>query len=268
MKYPILFLFGLILIIRCTSSNQTEQVGDIKNTKTEGAIVHPSFYQNKFMNGTDFFVRGNEPSWNLEIDFEKSMKFSALNDINLITPSVEGVKAQDADVTSFRSQTDTAEMIVTIIKEDCEDNMSGGPFNYKVRVEIKNSGDKEFKTFEGCGKYLYDFRLNDIWVMEEMTGVELKKENLMKGFPTFEFNLKERRISGHAGCNNLMAKIKLKGNEIIFGNFAATMMACPDMEVERAVVDALNNKTFNYKIGNLKLTLENKSIKMVFKKVD
>jgi heat shock protein HslJ/uncharacterized membrane protein len=268
MKYHILFLFCLMFMIRCVPSNLTEQVGENKNTKNEGTIVDPSFYQNKFLTGTDFFARGNEPFWNLEIDFQKSMNFSVLDEINLSTPSVEGVKAQDAEVTRFRSQTDTGEMIVTIIKVNCEDNMSGEPFNYKVRVETKNSGDKNFKTFEGCGRYLYDFRLNDIWVMEEMTGIELRKENLMKGFPTFEFNLKEMRISGHAGCNNLTGKIELKGNKIIFGNFAATMMACPDMQVERAVVDALNNKTFNYKIESLKLTLENGSIKIVFKKVD
>jgi hypothetical protein len=42
-------------------------------------------------------------------------------------------------------------------------------------------------------------RLNDIYVMEEMTGFNLKKEKLTKGMPTFEFNLTDMRFGGHGG---------------------------------------------------------------------
>lgn len=189
-------------------------------------------------------------------------------DSNLTVPAVERMKATDTDVTRYHSKNENGELLVTITKQPCRDNMSGEKFDYMVKVEAKGALEKEYKTFEGCGKYLYDYRLSDIWVMEEMSDVELKKEELMKGFPTFEFNLGEMRFGGHAGCNNLFGKIELKGNKIKFRNIAATMMACPDMNVERAVIDALNLKTFNYKIDKMKLTLENDSVKMIFKKMD
>ena len=268
MKHFFFLLIGLMTMIACTSSIKTNKDDKLNIDKNEEQVANTSFYQNKFLNGIDFFARGNEPNWTLEIDFENMVKFLTMYDINIITPAIDEVKVSDADTTSYHAQSKSGELIVTLIKEDCQDNMSGEPFNYKVKVEAKTPEDLNYKTFQGCGKFLYDYRLNDIWVMEEMAGVKLKKENLMKGLPTFEFNLKEMRFSGHAGCNRLMGKIEVEGSKIKFGNIASTLMACPDMQVEHAVIGAINKKTFIYKIENMNLTLENDSIKMIFKKVD
>lgn len=261
-------MLGLALI-SCAHSDKVKVNSDEQNKIESTEIVNPSFYQEKFLNGIDFFARGNEPNWVLEIDFEKSMRFSEMNGIEINTPAVEGVKAQDSDVTNFRAVTESIELSVTISKELCQDNMSGELFDYNVRVRFRNSNQPEFVEFSGCGKYLYDYRLNDIWVMEEMTGVELKKENLLKGLPMFEFNLSEKRFGGHAGCNQISGGFDLKGNKITFGNLISTKMACPDMTVEQKILQVLNNKKFIYRIENLKLVLESDSgIKMIFKKVD
>ena len=268
MKYIIVLVSILVTITACTCTRETANNPETKTeqSKVKQEVAPNSFYQEKFINGADFFARGNEPFWTLELG--KEMKFKTLDDISLTISASEEIKMQDA-VTRFHSQTEEGELIVTLTKKACEDNMSGEPFDYKVKVEVRKTLDGEFKTYEGCGGYLFDSRLNDIWVMEEMTGAELSKDKLLKGLPTFEFNVKDMRFSGHAGCNNLTCGIELKGNKIIFGNIAATMMACPNMEIERAVVDALNKKSFSYKIENLKLTLENQTgVKMVFKKVD
>ena len=168
-----------------------------------------NYYQEKFLSGIDFIARGNEPNWTLEIDLEKSMSFAAMYDIKVKTPAVEGIKAQDSDVTLYTAKTDSGELVITVIKDKCQDNMSGENFPYKVRVEAKSPADSTYKTFEGCGRFLYDIRLHDIYVMEEMTGFNLKKEKLMKGRPTFEFNLTDMRFGGHAGCNSLSGGLML-----------------------------------------------------------
>jgi heat shock protein HslJ/uncharacterized membrane protein/uncharacterized lipoprotein NlpE involved in copper resistance len=247
--------------------------GSVKETKEvrpvpPGVEMNLSYYQEKFLNGIDFFARGNEPNWTLEIDLENSMAFATMYDIKLNTPAVEGIKAQDADVTLYSAKTDSGELIVTIIKDKCQDNMSGEYFPYKVRVEAKTSNDSSYKTFEGCGKFLYDIRLHDIWVMKEMTGFDLKKEKLMKEMPQFEFNLTDMRFAGHAGCNSISGPIDVVGNKITFGNLMGTLMACPNMKVEKAVVNALNQKTVTYSIDKLKLTLVSGKTKMVLQKVD
>lgn len=248
-------------------SKEVEETKNLKPTK-ETVEMNSSYYQEKYLNGVDFFARGNEPNWTLEIDFEKSMIFATMDDIKLTTPAVEGIKAQDSDVTKYSAKTESGELIVTVIKDACQDNMSGENFSYKVRVEAKKSADANYKTFEGCGKFLYDIRLYDIYVMEEMTGFNLKKEKLMKGRPQFEFNLTDMRFLGHAGCNSLTGPIDVVGNKIKFGNLMGTLMSCPNMKVEKAVVEALNQKTITYSIDKMKLTLVSGKTKMVLKKVD
>lgn len=269
MKLFFLILPLLISLTSCCTSSKTEIDKTDSPKISDEQVVNPSFYQEKFLKGIDFYARGNEPNWVLEIDFEKGISFSEMNGLEIKTPPVKGIKAQDADVTNFRAQVESGDISVTISEMECQDNMSGEMFDYNVRVQIRKGNEKDFTEFSGCGKYLFDYRLNDIWVMEEMTGVELKKENLMKGLPMFEFHLAEKHFSGQAGCNQILGKIDVKGNKIRFGNLTSTKMACPDMTVERKVLLELNQNVFTYKIEKMKLTLESESgTKMIFRKVD
>ena len=244
-----------------------ENIQDIKPVE-ETVEMNPSLYQEKFLKGIDFIARGNEPNWTLEMDLEKSFTFVTMDDIKLTTPAAEGLKAQDSDVTLYRIKTENGELVITVIKDDCQDNMSGEQFTYKVHVEAKKSTDQNYKTFDGCGKFLSDQRLYDIFVMEEITGFNLKKEKLQKGLPQFEFNLNENKFVGHAGCNSFSGSIGVVGNKITFGNLMGTLMACPNMKVEKAVIGALDKKTVSYSIDKMKLTLVSGKTKMVLKKVD
>ena len=252
-----------------TVKNIEVPVEEEKDQPVEEEVeMNPEFYQKKFMDGIDFFARGNEPNWTLELDLEKNFVFSLMDEWKISTPAVEGIKAQDSDVTLYRAKAESGELIITVIRDNCEDNMSGEKFPYKVRVEAKRSTDENYHTFEGCGKYLADLRVYDIWVMEEMTGINFKKEKLQKGMPQFEFQLSDMRFSGHAGCNNFSGGIVIAGNKITFGALIGTLMSCPNMKVEKAVIEALNQKTVTYTIDKMKLTLVSGKTKMVLKKVD
>ena len=99
--------------------------------------MNSDYYQEKFVNGIDFFARGNEPNWTLEIDFEKAMNFASMDDIKVSTPAVEGIKAPGSDITLYSAKTDNGELVITVIKENCQDNMSGEKFTYKVRLKPK-----------------------------------------------------------------------------------------------------------------------------------
>lgn len=269
MKLILSVIIVITTLSACSTQQKMNKEVSINSDTTENQIVNPSFYQDKFLRGVDFYARGNEPTWMLEIDLEKEMTFSEMNGIEITMPAVQVVKAQDADVTNFSAQVESGEISVTIIKAECQDNMSGEMFDYNVRVTVRMSNEADYTEFNGCGRYLYDYRLHDIWVMEEMTGVELKKENLLKGLPMFELNLREMKFSGHAGCNQIFGGIEVKVNKIRFENLASTKMACPDMTVEQKVIQALNNNMFTYRIDKLKLILESDSgTKMVFRKTD
>ena len=90
----------------------------------------------------------------------------------------------------------------------------------------------------------------------------------MKGAPQFEFNLTDMRFLGHAGCNSISGNIDVVGNKITFGSLVGTLMACPHMKVEKAVIAALNQKTLTYSIDKMKLTLVSGKTKMVLHKID
>ena len=233
--------------------------------KKKAVELNEEFYQEKYLNGIDFIARGNEPNWTLEIDFEKAMRFSTMDDIKLNTPAVEGKKTDGDSVIIYKAKSENGELIVKVTSEKCQDNMSGENFTHNVKIEVRNKKDKDFKVFSGCGKYLFDYRLNNVWELQEMTGVNLKKAKLVKGLPTFEVNLIEMVFSGHAGCNTLSGSLDIKDNKIKFGNMIGTLMSCPEMQVERAVVDAFNKKIFSYKIEDTKLTLISGKTKMIFR---
>lgn len=74
-------------------------------------------------------------------------------------------------------------------------------------------------------------------IKEEALPIGLEKE------PFITFDLKTRRIHGNAGCNMINGGIVTDNsnpNSLSFPAIAATMMACPDMEVEKMVMGALN----------------------------
>lgn len=82
--------------------------------------------------------------------------------------------------------------------------------------------------------------------------VEIKGETLPAGLekePFIVFDLKARRIHGNASCNMINGGIVTEeGNprSLAFPAIATTMMACPNMDTEKEVLNALNStKSFD-----------------------
>lgn len=266
MRHVFIPIFFALLVFGCGQNNKV-----IKEPVHEKIVEeNPDIYKRKFDEGIDFSARGNEPFWSLDIDLDKGMMFTTLTDISeLNIPAVKVITKHVEDIIRYHAVAEEGELIITLVSDVCLDDMSGENFSHTVTLQAKRSVDNNYTEFKGCGKFLLDKRLHDIWVMQEMTGVELKKENLSKGLPVFEFYLNEMRFSGHAGCNQLAGKIEIEGNKITFGEIIATRMACPDMEVELVVLSALTKNTFKYAIDKLKLTLvAEDGVKMAFNKVD
>jgi heat shock protein HslJ len=204
------------------------------------------------------------------MDFDNMTSFKALSGVEMNVPAVDGVKAMDANVTRHAADTEAGQLIVTIIEQECFNEMSGERFLHQVRVEVKGHADDGFSTFQGCGAYVPNFLLNDIWVLTHLNGEKVDDSKLAKGLPTLEFHLRDMQLRGHSGCNNLNAAISFPDREAIqFGPIAGTLMACPDSDIEDALLTALSEKRLRYQIENLRLTLSGPGgTVLVFKKVD
>ena len=75
--------------------------------------------------------------------------------------------------------------------------------------------------------------------------VEVKGEKILKeGLPYMEFDMAQNKLHGNAGCNMFNTTITVDANDvssITIAPGAATMMACPDMATEDAIMKAMGD---------------------------
>lgn len=228
------------------------------------------FMRKKLEQGIGFYAIGNEPSWALDIDFDMGMRFKSLTEFSeMNTPPGREDKAQDADVTRYFAQTDAGTLSITVSRGLCSDTMSDEQFPYKVRVDVKRSKEIDYTSFNGCGRYVMDSRINDIWVLTKFSGRTLYADDFPKGLPILEFHLRDNRVIGSTGCNQISGRFETRGDKLTIRNLASTRMACPDMAFEHELLTAITDKKVRYSIidGRLILTDDSGNL-MKFKKID
>lgn len=93
--------------------------------------------------------------------------------------------------------------------------------------------------FTSCHTAKEAVNANDLdgeWNVMEINGQAVKAESQ----PFIGFDAQNGRVYGYTGCNRLMGALTLsKPNKIELGQMASTLMACPDMETERLLLNAL-----------------------------
>jgi len=232
-------------------------------------------YQNDFkfklwQKGIDFYARGNEPSWALDMDFQDSFQFKTLDGIEIIVPPIKGTEAMDAKVIRYNAEVEAGTLIVTIQEEKCQDTMADEVFHFSVRIQVKSGTQQDFEEYSGCGNYVSDYRLHDIWVLENLNGMDLKSVMSIKDLPRFEFYASEGKILGNDGCNDFSGDyIQIGSNEIQFSEVSRTKKMCSDLEIENNLSKFVFGRRMNYSIENLKLKLTGfDGTKIIFKKID
>ena len=78
------------------------------------------------------------------------------------------------------------------------------------------------------------------WIISQVEGAEVgKTENV----PFIALNIEEKRLHGNAGCNVINGGFEQDADQpssLRFPQVISTMMACPDMEAEGKILQALN----------------------------
>ncbi len=263
------FLLLVFTLSGCTGSASKKVVNEVP-TKSGSTLENSQNINNDFgpnANIVYFKGVGTEPFWGVEISGE-SIKFTSLSEglETFALPVVEPVRAADANVKLYRARTEAGGLTVQIAQGDCSDGMSDKNYGYKVTVRIKRGIDTDFRAFEGCGDYITDYRLHDIWVLEKLGGENITASDFPAEFPNLEINAKENTFFGFSGCNRITGTIFSERERLRF-SAATTLMACPDTE-EAQFMKALKSTT-TYSIWNNRLTLSNPNgVLLVFKKVD
>ena len=94
-----------------------------------------------------------------------------------------------------------------------------------------------------------------IWKLTELNGRPISLKNPSAN-PYFRLNTANMRYEGHGGCNGVGGTFEIKPDmmRIKFNQGMSTMIACDDLETERAFVDALLASD-NYSVNGNTLSL-------------
>ncbi len=218
--------------------------------------------------GSYFKATGTEPFWGLKI-LENRVQLNMMED-TIITPHTAPIKAQDSNISMYRIQTEAVHLDVIIAHKECTNAMSGEKSPYTVTIAYKSTGGGETHALEGCGTYVTDYRLHDIWVLEKMDGKMVSKDDFNgKDVPNMEININNNRFSGFSGCNRMTGGLFFERDVLRFTQMAGTKMACPSMDKESEFLKNLQAST-KYAITDNRLSLSNGSQEnlLVFKKID
>ncbi|MBO8471517.1 MAG: META domain-containing protein [Bacteroidetes bacterium] len=79
--------------------------------------------------------------------------------------------------------------------------------------------------------------LSGKWEIVSLNGETV---NAIETKPFLEFDTEKSEVHGNTGCNLMNGSYSQDGKKLSFGNMATTMMAGPDMDLEREVLDAIN----------------------------
>lgn len=214
-----------------------------------------------------FKASGTEPFWSLEIA-ENQIKLKTLED-SILTPHAPPARAMDANVKRYDIETESSTMNIQITQNQCTNARSGEVSPYTVSLAYKKTADDAFSTLEGCGQYITDYRLHDIWALEQLNGEKVTQADFSRELPYMEINSGTNSFMGFAGCNRMNGKIFYEPEVIRFSHIITTKMMCPaDHGKEQEFLQALRSVT-TYNIANLRLMLSNPDGELlVFKKVD
>lgn len=151
------------------------------------------------------------------------------------------------------------------------DNVEDGPSQYLVGENSLSQLDQSGKPISGALAQNYVLTKKDTmhnsssdkaaasitdtrWRLTELIGQPVDSSVNDKE-PFIMLSSEEQRLTGNGGCNTISGSYKLKeGNRISFSQMITTRMACPNMEVERQLLEVLEGAD-NYSLSGNQLTL-------------
>ena len=257
MKFLLHFFFFLCcLFAACTTAKQTAKK-NIEITKYSSQL--PDSLSKKQTAGIDFFASGNSPAnWTLELDFDKNFIFSSADGTQLFTQAVKP-SAETNAATTYKATNPKGAITIIIYNEPCGKENTGKKTDFYLND----------KPYTGCGKSLYDYRLNDNWILESVNNKILNPADFTKGLPHISFNLLEKKLTGTDGCNNISTGIEVEGNRIKFAPVASTKISCKNNSIQKIFSEKISNQTASYffREGKLYLYLIDDSLLIFIKPI-
>ncbi|MEO7048379.1 MAG: META domain-containing protein [Ferruginibacter sp.] len=230
------FFFCTICFFACNTTKQTSQK-NIDIAKYSSKLSDSLSL--KQAAGIDFSATGTNPvNWQLDVDFDKNIVFKADDGMQLTTTAI-GASTTSGSTTTYNANTPNGMMKMIVDEEACSTQ------NSKKTTVLLNE-----KQYTGCGKYLYDYRINDSWVLESAGGKMLSAADFSKGLPQILFSIAENKLTGSDGCNSISMPFELLGNRVKFGALSSSKKSCKNNTVALIFQNKLSNSVASYYFTN------------------
>ncbi|MBN2730801.1 MAG: copper resistance protein NlpE N-terminal domain-containing protein [Balneolaceae bacterium] len=171
--------------------------------------------------GIDFRAAGNEPSWSLDIDFDKMMTFKTLNGDSISTPIPEMSQDTASKARIWNAEVESGSLKVELYPTGCVDDMSGEVFNYYANVSYNG------QQYSGCGNFINaTYKLNDFWQLHTLNQSEIDTGEVTRQVPALQFDIAKDKVYGNTGCNQLNGNVAIADSSLSFSKIITTKMAC------------------------------------------
>lgn len=254
--------FGIIFLTLL--SCKTNSISNNSSTAyTEENITLPS-YNSEIK--PYFKATGTEPFWSITISDDKIVYKTP--DYSIILPHSEPILTMDSHVKLYKTKVKSAEFNIQILQQECTNQMSGKILPYKVSVEFKKNSSSNFEKINGCGQYITDNRLNNIWVLEELNGTKVSKEEFTNMLPLLEILANYNQFFGILGCNRVNGTIFFEKGKLKFNTAASTKTICGNSNREAEFITALESiSTYSFEENRLILSNSSEN-KIILKKIN
>lgn len=259
------FLLSLFTIFGCSTKKRADKTvfpgpgSTVESASPENSTPLKPINLNEYY----FMASGVSPEWTLDIGLDGIGLRTGEESYN--TPHAAPEKAMDSNVKRYLIRTESTHLNIKIFQEPCESEYDVSR-PYRVEVEYKRTADTAYSVLQGCGAYIMEYRLRDIWALESLNGEEV---SLMEGLerPYFEIDSRNDSFMGSTSCNQMGGSLFFEPGLLRFNDIRTTRKMCPG-GLEAEFLKTLQS-TIHYKIGDARLTLTNPNgAELVFRKVD
>jgi heat shock protein HslJ len=205
------FLFATLFVLGCRSVRILEKKSSTVSPRTIG----DSLSEAQIVKGIDFSASGSIPEdWTLDIDFATLIRFDSKGGTRArSTPTLPNIYDS---VERYVTKSTYGDFEILIYSTNCVSPSE------KKKVEVKLNN----QLFQGCGKFLQDYRLQNIWRLEVDNNQPVSSANYGSELPRLEFFLNEGRLVGSDGCSDFRTTFELKGNQLKFGAISSNSVNC------------------------------------------
>lgn len=191
---------------------------------------------------TYFKAYGTDPTWNLEISEDSIFFHSDVADCRYVAMK-HMPPVKHSGIKQYQLSTADASVHIEIAQMPCEHPGTNERFLYSVHIDIKRNKDAAVTSFQGCGLYVPDARLQHQWQLHSIRGNPVTKENFDATMPYIIVDAAGSWVKGYGGCNTFNGRVHYEKDLLRFTDIFPGKIACDPANQEKLFMESLQFTT-------------------------